>query len=157
MGGSVTNSTHELPEPDNSEAGGQLRTWIGGLDVKYRYRPSRNTALQIETEALIRQDERRGGGHDNSWGGYGYVDYRFLQRYNVGAIGEYVRAELEEDMELVTRESWRVGLFAGFAPVEETSILRLVGHRTEPFEGDGFWELTMQLVFSLGPHQPHNF
>jgi hypothetical protein len=162
FGGSVLNSAYGFSE--DSVVSGQLRSWLLGGDLKYKYKPSRYTSLQIESEGIMRVDElEEGEGVLKSYGAYGYVDYRFRQSYNAGVIMEMVKAEQEEHMagepepEIHDHTVWRLGLFAGFAPVEETSLLRLSGHWTEPEEGDGFWEVTMQFVFSLGPHQPHNF
>ncbi len=168
VGASVLNSVHEIAVHDiavaaqqQEEETEQLRSWVGGVDVKYRHRSSRYSAIQVEAEALLRSQETHEFGNLTSYGGYGYIDYRFRQRYNAGGIFEYVETEgVHEDGGVESVEElniWRAGLFVGFAPVEETSLLRLAGHWTEPSESDGFWELTLQLVFSLGPHQPHNF
>jgi hypothetical protein len=51
----------------------------------------------------------------------------------------------------------QVQLFIGFAPVEETSLLRLAGYYRKPAESEGVFGATLQLVFSLGPHRPHSF
>jgi len=169
LGISGLNSFYTYAEHDEEEAKAvleenhdQLRAWVLGFDAKYKYKPNRNTALLLEGELLTRIDEQADNADNlTSLGGYGYIDYRFRQRYNIGGIFEYCDLkELHHDAgEFVERENtvWRAGAFIGFAPVEETSVIRLVGHWTEPEEGDGFWELTMQLVISLGPHQPHNF
>lgn len=137
----------------------QMRAWVTGLDAKYKYRPSRYTAVQIEGEVLMRSEEQHEGDNLLSYAGYGYLDYRFRQRYNVGGIFEYVTLETVDEASETTMNSdvWRAGLFAGFSPVEETSVVRLVGSWTAPDDTDGFWELTLQFVFSLGPHKPHNF
>jgi hypothetical protein len=183
LGASVVNSVYGEEEHHDHEHEGEaleailiseeiehtetLRAWVGGIDVKYKYRPSRYTSLQIEGEGLIRREEQDDGAHLTSYGGYAYMDYRFRQKYNVGGIFEYVRLKEsvhhhEEDdhhdaENLFENDKWRMGLFVGFAPVEETSLVRLVGHWTEPEESEGFWEVTLQFVFSLGPHKPHNF
>jgi hypothetical protein len=145
----------------------QLRSTILGADLKYKNKPSRYRALQIEAEGLMRIDEQSAGlANTKSYGGYGYLDYRFAQRYNAGGILEWVRqkevAESEETpgvMSFLEHNTWRTGLFVGFAPVEETSLIRLVGNWTKPENENenGFWELNLQLIISLGPHQPHNF
>lgn len=99
----------------------------------------------------------------NSYGAYGYIDYRFSQIYNVGGIIEWAKMEEahhhegEDEHEIEKHDIKRYGLFVGFAPLEETSMVRLAGHWNDPKEGDGFWELTLQLVIGLGPHKPHNF
>jgi len=168
LGGSVVNAVYGAAhhEEDSIEVASeeleQLRAWIAGLDLKYKYRPSRYTTLLIEAEGLLRSEEQHEGDRLNSLGAYAYADYRFRQRYNLGGIIEYLRrkhAHEHEDGELVTavHDTWRAGLFVGFAPIEETSLVRLTGHWTKPDESDGFWDLNLQFVFSLGPHQPHNF
>ncbi|MEZ5357807.1 MAG: hypothetical protein R3F48_03185 [Candidatus Zixiibacteriota bacterium] len=139
----------------------KLRSWLLGSDVKFKYKPSRYTALQLEGELILRRAEQESGNDLNSLGGYGCIDYRFRQKYNIGGIAEYVKEkalhEHEGEHEIEETTTWRTGLFVGFAPIEETTLVRLAGHWTEPDEGGGFWEATLQLVFSLGPHQPHNF
>jgi len=162
LGVSTVNAVHEMHEHED-EPVKELRTWLIGGDVKYKYRPNRNTALQIEAEGIVRTSEQAEGMDDlTSYGAYGYIDYLFRQQYNIGGIFEYTKLEEMhehegEDHEVHKTDTWRAGLFIGWAPIEETSLVRLAGHWTEPDEGDGFWELTMQLVVSLGPHKPHNF
>ena len=167
LGVSVLNAVyaegeHHEPSAQQAEAPDPLRAWVSGFDLKYKRTASRNSALLIEAEGLWRSDENPEGDNLTSYGAYGYLDYRFRQRYNAGGIFEYVRQEsIHEDLlgehVAASTDLWRVGLFVGFAPVEETSLVRLAGHWTEPADADSFWELTLQLVFSLGPHQPHHF
>jgi len=161
LGASVVNAVYELHRHEATDPVEQMRAWLVGGDVKYKYRPSRNSAFQIETELLMRRNEQHEGDALTSYGGYGYLDYRFRQKYNLGGIFEYLRQkemhEHEEEHHVHQADTWRVGLFTGFAPIEETSLVRLAGHWTKPEAQDGFWELTLQLVVSLGPHQPHNF
>ncbi len=161
LGASAINSVYEMHEHTEGELE-QLRAWVVGGDVKYRWVPSRYTTLQIEAEGLMRVQEAHEGEDDlTSYGGYGYLDYRFRQRYNIGGIFEWLSVEEHVDTpggEIVESfDTMRYGLFVGFAPVEETAVVRLVGHYTDPDETDSFWELTAQLVISLGPHKAHNF
>ncbi len=162
LGASVLNAVYHVHVDTVNGTQQQLRTWVAGVDAKYKYKPSRYTMLQMEAEGLLRSDEGVHADKLTSHGGYGYIDYRFRQKYNVGGIFEWVRLkELHEhegeNHHAIERDIWRAGLFLGFAPIEQTSLLRLSGHWTEPDEADGFWEITVQFVFSLGPHQPHNF
>jgi hypothetical protein len=176
FGASVLNAVHGFTaheetdsvahEHEHEEEPEQLRSWIFGGDLKYKYKPSRYTSLQIEAEGIVRTDEQHESDDLTSYGGYGYLDYRFRQKYNVGGIFEYLRQKSaehhheegeEEEIHIHQHDTWRAGCFVGFAPIEETSLVRLAGHYTDPDEGDSFWEVTLQFVFSLGPHQPHNF
>lgn len=168
LGASALNSVYEVAghadegTTDHESEPEQLRAWLIGGDIKYKWTPSRYTSLQAEIEGLMRREELHDGGSVTSYGGYAYFDYRFRQRYNVGAMIDWLRQKdahehEDEPLEIHESDTWRLGLFAGFAPVEETSLLRLAGHWTKPDDRKGFWELTLQLVFSLGPHTPHNF
>ncbi len=130
----------------------QLRARVFGVDAKYKWKPNRNTALTIEGEYLNNHREIVEGEAISSSGAYAYVDYRFRQKYNAGAMFEY-----SQDANDSNARVSRVTGFIGFAPIEETTLIRLVGDWTTPNEGDGFWTATLQFVFSLGPHQTHNF
>jgi len=155
FGGTVLNAVHEAHSEEE-----QLRTWLIGGDFKYKNKPNRNKSIQIEGEAIYRSQEQEAGDNLSSFGAYGYVDYLFRQKYNAGGILEYVSEKRLIDHELLTTEkvnTWRAGLFIGFMPIEETSVVRLVGHYTDPGDGEGFAEVVLQFIVSLGPHQPHNF
>ncbi len=158
LGTSVLNSVYAVAGPGNSE---QLRAWLGGVDAKYKYKPSRYTTLQIEAEGIIRTEEKEYVDNYTSYGGYGYIDYRFKRSYNIGGILSYTH--MKELMSLpgstlqYPSDIWRAGLFTGFAPIEETSLVRLGGSWTKQDRRNGYWGVMVQFVFSLGPHQPHNF
>ncbi len=130
----------------------RLRARVFGIDAKYKWKPNRNSALTIEGEYLNNRREVVEGEAVSSSGAYAYLDYRFRQKYNVGTMFEYVQDANDNDAHVT-----RVTGFIGFAPIEETTLIRIVGDWTTPNEGDGFWTATLQFVFSLGPHQPHNF
>ncbi|MEP0827817.1 MAG: hypothetical protein HRF51_04780 [bacterium] len=129
-----------------------LRAYLGGVDMKFKWKPDRNRSLTIEAEGLLSHRRKEDRNAVDAYGGYGYIDFRLRQKYNLGGIFEYAQNKLESDS-----DTWRVGGFLGFSPIEETSLLRFVGNWTKPSDRDGYWSLTLQLVFSLGPHQPHNF
>lgn len=156
FGGTVMNGVYEAHSEDE-----QLRTWLIGGDAKYKCKSNRNRSLQIEGEGIYRMQEQEEGDDLASYGAYGYVDYRFMQKYNAGGIFEYVSEDHAHDHEgeihVEKVNTWRAGVFVGFMPIEETSLVRLAGHWTDPGEGDSFGEIMLQFVVSLGPHQPHNF
>lgn len=149
------------------EAG--TRRWLWGGDVKFRWKPDRYRSLTIIGEytgnrqppvALAEDPVAASFNHEgvehkylSRHGLFGYVDYQFRQRYNAGAMGDWVQG-VEDEAE----EFWRLGGFVGFAPVEETSLLRLsVTYDKDVATDEGYWSGILQLVFSLGPHKPHAF
>jgi hypothetical protein len=134
------------------DTGSALRAWVSGVDAKYKWRPNRNTSLTIEGEALQNHRELSEGEAVTSYGAYGYIDYRFHQKYNLGSIYEFAQGAFDKESSVS-----RIGCFVGFAPIEETSLVRILTNYTKPKGADGFWTATVQFVFSLGPHQPHNF
>lgn len=155
LGGSFLNSVYEI-DPR------QLRTTLVGFDAKYKNVKSRYSAFLFEGEFLCRLQEQDSADNATSYGGYAYIDYKFHKVYNVGGMFDYTSLKSLDFDSLgtpseATAKTWRGALFVGFAPVEETSLIRLVGHWTKPEESDGIWELALQFVFSLGPHKPHNF
>lgn len=129
-----------------------LRARVSGVDAKYKWQPNRNTSLTVEGEVLQNRREVSEDKTVTSYGAYGYIDYRFHQKYNVGSIYEFAQGVLDKDCSVS-----RIGCFVGFAPIEETSLVRILTNYTNPKGADGFWTATVQFVFSLGPHQPHNF
>ncbi len=153
-----------IPEEDE-------RRTVGGLDAKFKWKPDRYQSFTAVAEWMVNDapavhehegdheheaagvTEEHGEESITSHGLFGYFDYQFRQRYNVGAVGDWTQHA--EDSE---HSTWRLGGFAGFAPVEETTLLRLLVDYTHDVNADdGFWTATLQLVFSLGPHRPHTF
>jgi hypothetical protein len=144
------------------------RRWIWGADAKFRWKPDRYRSLTLIGEytgnrqplehehdevlaAAVNHEE--GYEYLTSHGLFGYVDYQFRQRYNIGAMGDWVQGAKDKAEKL-----WRLGGFVGFAPVEETSLLKaLVTYNKDVATDEGYWSGIFQLVFSLGPHKPHAF
>ncbi len=143
-GASIVTSYYDQPE--------RLRATVYGIDFKYKWKPDRNTSLTVQGEGLGNHREALDGAATDSYGGYAFFDYQFHQKYNAGSIYEYTQKKLNSDEHV-----WRAGGFVGFSPVEETSVVRLVGSWTKPNTSSGYWTATLQLVFSLGPHKPHSF
>jgi len=147
------------------------RRWIWGGDVKLRWKPDRYRSFTVIGEYFGNRQpidvlepappgqsaglSHAGEEHEylNRHGVFGYIDYQFRQRFNTGAMGDWVQGSESE-----TETFWRAGAFAGFAPVEETSLLRLlVAYNKDVATDQEYWSGILQLVFSLGPHKPHAF
>lgn len=133
-----------------------------GADVKYRWAPDRYRSLTLQAEWLRSErdvlhqhepgadpelEQVRAGGY------YAFADWRFAQRWNLGAILEATDLAEEEGVSVE-----RYGAFAGFQVMEETTMLRLLVRRTDHDKlSEPYHEVVLQLVFSLGPHQAHWF
>ncbi|MBI4916296.1 MAG: hypothetical protein HY825_10650 [Acidobacteria bacterium] len=131
-----------------------------GADAKYRWAPDKYRSLTVQGE-WIRSDrdvEHAGAGEGGvervrADGFYAFLDWRFAQRWNAGVIGE--RSEMAEE-EGVSIE--RVGAFAGFQLMEETTTLRVLLRQSDGDElAEPVREAILQLAFSLGPHRAHWF
>jgi hypothetical protein len=135
-----------------------------GADLKYRWAPDKYRSLTIqgewirsERDAEHHHEGEEGEEHEiervSADGFYLFADWRFAQRWNAGAIVERTGHAEEEG---VTTE--RIGVFAGFQLMEETTMVRLLLRRTDGDEiAEPFNEAILQLVFSLGPHKAHWF
>ncbi|MBI5868098.1 MAG: hypothetical protein HZB43_07420 [candidate division Zixibacteria bacterium] len=148
-----------VPIPDG-------RRWIGGIDGKFKWKPDRYRSLVVQAEWMVNREPammlmQTGSGaaaatafpQISAKGGFAFVDYQFHQRYNTGALVDWTEEPQDSH---ATR--WRMGGFVGFAPVEETSLLRfLIAYTRDRQQPRGFWSATTQLIFSLGPHKPHPF
>ena len=120
-------------------------------------------------------------------GGFAFADLRFHKRYNIGALidfapgifdgGEHdynpiedqdnTEAGIFDDLNRTTSFT----LFTGFSLMEETTVIRLFGRLTSfddkrssqrvstefiPEKEDEY-TVGLQLLWSLGPHKPHEF
>jgi hypothetical protein len=144
------------------------RTRVFGVDVKAKLWNSATSYLVVQGEALKLDRE------DASWdsavaryakdkvtpfGGYLFTDYNFSQRYNAGASYERYQADTADK-----RWNQAVGLFAGFALMEETTAFRADWNHFMPGKPEGAPDtpdavnaFTLRVIYSMGPHKAHQF
>lgn len=137
---------------------------LWGADIKYRWAPDRYRSLTVQGEWVrsrrdaLHHHHHEGEAHTEierveASGFFAFVDWRLAQRWNLGAIVE--QSELAEQEGVKVR---RAGVFAGFAVMEESTLVRLLVRRTDHDElRRAYNEVILQLVFSLGPHKAHWF
>lgn len=137
---------------------------LWGADFKYRWAPDRYRSLTVQAEwvrsrrDVLHHHHHYGEIHEEiervkASGFFAFVDWRLAQRWNLGTIAE--QSELAEHEGVKVR---RAGVFAGFALMEETTLVRLLVRRTDHDElHKPYNEAIVQLVFSLGPHKAHWF
>jgi hypothetical protein len=140
----------------------KLRHYLAGLDLKYKWRPNRYQSLTIQTESILNHQnileyypeeaDERMIKSVNGFGLFAFLDYQFKQRWNAGFMTEI--GKTPEDPQ---EKFWSHAIFAGFSPMEESSVFRILLRREKIPAGDAFNSIIVQLVFSLGPHKPHVF
>jgi hypothetical protein len=139
-------------------------------DCKYKYRPDVYTSLTLQAEYLMNsreaskdraytefldaagRPERRS---ITSSGLYVFADYQFQKVFGVGARYDWCQSPYDAD-----DRARGVALWFGFYPVEETLVLRLQYQNTSidaPGLSESVNAVTLQLMFSLGPHKAHSF
>ncbi len=144
------------------------RTRVYGVDVKAKLWNSPRSYLHLQGE-MLKLDRQ-----DASWdpvtaqytkdkitpfGGFVFADYNFALRYNVGASYERYQTD---DADRIWNQA--VGLFAGFALMEETTAIRADWSRFVPGTPPGTGEnpkavntFTLRVIYSMGPHKVHEF
>ena len=151
-----------------------------GLDFKFKYRPDDYTALTIQGETILNhRDVLRDGAVGinslmqslqtiNTYGAFIYVDYLFEKMYSFGAKYDYTNGIVDDVPGYNTLsnddKNNTQGLTAwfGYYPVEHTLAFRLnVQHLfynyADGTQRDGSTNITLQMIFSLGPHKAHPF
>ena len=145
------------------------RTQVLGGDVKAKLWTGASAYLLLQGEWLSLDRDVAGWAglptgytlaNTQTSGAYAFADYNWASRYNAGASYENF-----EDPETDGGSVAAVGLFAGLALMEETTVFRLDWRRLErsgalPLgvtSSDPVQQLTMRVIFSMGPHKAHQF
>jgi hypothetical protein len=121
-----------------------------GADIKIKWRPNQYRSLTLQTEALYEDRDAAVSNNVHSAGFCSSLNYQFQQRWNIGATGEWLQLPGEQH-EL----RQQVGIFIGFAPMEESSVIRLLLCRQRLPQTVHL--AMLQVLFSLGPHKAHQF
>jgi hypothetical protein len=131
---------------------------LGGLDFKYKWRPSMYTSLNITGELLLNSrtidsETEEDGEKVSSYGAFAAIDYQFRRRYNAGLFYDFSQSpDSEEDKQT------GYGVFAGFSMAEETYRIGIMARSDDATDFDKqFQTFMLQFLWSLGPHKPHSF
>jgi hypothetical protein len=150
----------------NNVAAG-ARTTVWGADAKAKLWTSERAYLLLQAEALRLTRDDAGWNSETGayqreqvdpWGWYAFADWNLSPRWNVG--GSYERFQRDE-----AARNWdhAVGLFAGYALMEETTAFRLGWERflaaaaAEEPGPEAVDTFTLRVIFSMGPHKAHQF
>lgn len=148
------------------------RSQVVGGDVKAKLWMEANAYLLFQGEYLhLTRDNAswNGAGYDivttKADGGYVFADYNWKQRYNAGASYDWYEDPASPDQTVSA-----FGLFTGLALMEETTAFRLDWRQSKRSHGsptfappltaanfDAINEVTLRVIFSMGPHKAHQF
>jgi len=127
-------------------------TWID-VDAKLRVDLGPNRTLVVNVEGVTgSRDATEEAPAVDPNGFFASADLRATKRWNVGGFVEGSTEPEDDDVSTL-----RYGGFVGLALMEETTLFRLLGRRTDPDEGDAAAEVILQALFALGPHRPHRY
>lgn len=143
-----------------------LEQTIFAADGKLRWRPDSYRAFVWVAEVMASEKDVIHGAHVdgeseedhevetvNAIGAFTAIDYQFRRRYDAGAFFDWT-----QDAEAEDAETTAFGVFFGFMPAEETARFSVV-YRWEDsdlYQYDN-QSVTFQIVWSLGPHNPHTY
>jgi hypothetical protein len=139
------------------DIGANARGWLLGVDTKAKLPVGVAGWVTLQGEAAFRRShasDTTGATpetQDRS-GFFALTDYRPLPRWNGGAL--YEQWQREGDPSAVDRAA---RVFAGYAVMEETTLLRVSLERYMPDGGSAVHTISAQLLFSMGPHKAHRF
>ncbi len=131
--------------------GPDTRAWLAGADMKARFYLAGGSQLTLQAEGIYKRSHP-GGTMEERSGFYAFGDYRYHTRWNGGLL--YEQWERAGDPERIDRAA---RAFLGYAVLEESTLLRLAYERRLPEGEEAFDTVTLQLLFSMGPHKAHQF
>lgn len=152
-----------------------LHYFYGGMDFKFKYKPDSYTSLVVQGEGIINhRDVIRGTDFEpviesiNTFGGFIYFDYQFLKQFSVGLKYDFTYGIIGDEPSFNTlanddmNKTNGIEYWVGYYPIEETLALRLVAQNlffdlADNLKKDAETTITLQLIFSLGPHKAHQF
>ena len=122
--------------------------WLAGVDLKLKFNLATESRLTWQSEAIFRHDD---AGSARRLGLYSFLDWT-LGRWNVGTL--YEQSNDASDGTVTDRAA---KLFGGFSLMEETTLFRLGLERRWLPGQDPYHTVSAQILFSMGPHKPHQF
>jgi hypothetical protein len=138
------------------DVGSGARGYLAGGDAKLRFYLPAASQLTLQGEAALRRshpvDTAGVVSAETRWGAYAFADYRLHNRYNGGLLYEQAQREGHP-----SRTERAVRLFAGYAVLEESTVIRMAYEHFRPGGGPSVNTLSLQLLFSMGPHKAHQF
>ncbi len=165
---------NEMDDPINKS----LNYLYSGIDFKYKYKPDGYAALTIQGEAMLnhRNVLRENTitpliffeDKINTSSAFMFIDYQFDKTYSIGMKYDFTYGIIGGEPGINTlandnkNKTQGISGWFGFYPIEETIAVRLGAQHLifNYFDGtkrDGETTITLQMIFSLGPHKAHPF
>jgi len=162
--------------PDSVGFSNKKLTYLyGGVDFKFKYKPDSYTSLVIQGEGIlnhrdvIKENESEITiGSVTTYGAFIYFDYQFFKQFSVGAKYDFTYGVIGDEPSINTlanddiNKTQGIEYWIGYYPIEETLALRLDTQHLffdlrDNLKKDPETTITLQLIFSLGPHKAHQF
>jgi hypothetical protein len=141
---------------------------VWGADAKAKVWRGASAYAVIQAEVLVLDREEAAWDetaaayttmHVKPAGGYAFADWNWNRRYNAGA-------SFERFQQPTADKTWdqAIGVFAGLALLEETTLFRISWNQVRPGRPPGATEdpdavntVMLSVVYSMGPHKAHQF
>lgn len=133
----------------NNDADGRFRTWLGGLDLTYKWVPAERSlyrAFEFRSEWLASWRQTPAG-RVRSWGAFASVQNRCGVHWWAGIRLDYTH--LPDDASAV----WKAGSIVLTYWQSEFVFFRLQLQRTLCTPGADLTRVALQVVWSMGPHK----
>ncbi|MEO7778656.1 MAG: hypothetical protein ABIY63_14075 [Fibrobacteria bacterium] len=146
------------------------QAYLFGADMKAKFYLPNSSQITVQVEGAYRRfqtltaaeilDTIRDPGvepdsetvEDHRSGFVAFADYRYHTQWNGGLLFEQWEADGgAADFDRAFRA------FAGYAVLEESTLIRLMYERYLPAGQDAVNSVSLQLLFSMGPHKAHQF
>jgi len=133
---------------------------LAGADFKLRWRPDSYRSFVWIVEAMGSEREVASGDSlalaitsTQAAGVFSSAQLQWRKRWDAGAFLDY-----SEDAVVEGAATTAAGAYLGFSPAEETARIALVyRHETSDLYAHDDDSLTLQFLWSLGPHKVHTF
>lgn len=137
---------------------------VGAVDGKLKWKRSEYSTVSLVGEWLLQTRTLQDLELDlaleavasdrtvTSQGGFVAAEVRFLKRFDAGA---FIDGSQAIDLDGVSASG--VGAYGAFSLAEETLRFGLAARRDSGTGVDPWWSGRLQVLFSMGPHKPHQF
>jgi hypothetical protein len=137
---------------------GNLDVTMADIDWKLRWRPDTYKSITWITESMYSErevfhEQEAAPETVTAWGMFSALELQFRRVWIAGAYVDYSQSAEIQDAEAKGAGGW-----IGYLPAEETArftlVFRNVSGDLYPVDNN---EIVFQIVWALGPHQPHGF